>query len=62
MKLDEAANVAISVVDVQGKVVASQNATGQAETTVDASTLAPGIYTVLISTENGVATKKVVVE
>ncbi|GAB5417418.1 MAG: hypothetical protein Crog4KO_30000 [Crocinitomicaceae bacterium] len=62
VKLDESANGSIQVVDVQGKVVASQNVTGQAETTVDASALAAGIYTVLVSTENGVATKKVVVE
>lgn len=62
VKLDEASNVSIQVVDVQGKVVASQNVTGQTETTVDASALAAGIYTVLVSTENGVATKKVVVD
>lgn len=62
VKLDESSDVAISVIDVQGKVVASQTAAGQSETTVDASALAPGIYTVLVSSENGVATKKVVVE
>ncbi|MCR9170954.1 MAG: T9SS type A sorting domain-containing protein [bacterium] len=62
VKLDESSDVAISVIDVQGKVVATQNAAGQSETVVDASTLAPGIYTVLVSSENGVATKKVVVE
>ncbi len=62
VKLDESSDVAIQVIDVQGKVVATQNVTGQSETTVDASALAPGIYTVLITTENGVATKKVVVE
>lgn len=62
VKLDEASNVSVKVVDVNGKVVASQNVAGQAETTVDASALASGIYTVLISTDNGVATKKVVVE
>jgi hypothetical protein len=62
VKLDEASNVSVQVIDLQGKVVASQNVIGQAETTVDVSTLASGIYTVLVSTENGVATKKVVVD
>ncbi|XOV65977.1 MAG: T9SS type A sorting domain-containing protein [Fluviicola sp.] len=62
VKLDESSDASISVIDIQGKVVAAQTASGQSETVVDASTLAPGIYTVLVSTENGVATKKVVVE
>lgn len=62
VKMDESSDVAIQVIDVQGKVVATQNVAGQSETVVDASALAPGIYTVLVSSENGVATKKVVVE
>ena len=62
VKLDESSDVAISVIDMQGKVVATQNVAGQSSTQVDVTALAPGIYTVLVSTENGVATKKVVVE
>ncbi|PWL32892.1 MAG: hypothetical protein DCO96_00645 [Fluviicola sp. XM-24bin1] len=62
VKLDESTEASISMIDVQGKVVASQNVAGQSSTQVDVTALAPGIYTVLVSSENGVATKKVVVE
>lgn len=62
VKLDESSEASITMIDVQGKVVATQNVAGQSSTQVDVTALAPGIYTVLVSTENGVATKKVVVE
>lgn len=62
VKLDETTEASVQVIDLQGKVVATQTVSAQSETTVDASALAAGIYTVLVTTENGVAAQKVVVE
>lgn len=62
VKLDESSDASIVVMDMKGTQVASYDVAGQSSTSVDVSALASGIYTVLVSTEAGVATKKVVVE
>ena len=52
----------IQVIDLQGKVLVSQEVANQTEAKVDASQLAAGVYTVLVNTNNGIATKKLVIK
>jgi hypothetical protein len=62
VNLDGVQASTIQVIDLQGKVLVSQEVANQTEATVDASQLAAGVYTVLVNTNNGIATKKLVIK
>jgi hypothetical protein len=62
VNLDGVQASTIQVINLQGKVLVSQEVANQTSATVDASHLAAGVYTVLVNTTNGIATKKLVIK
>lgn len=58
-------NVAISLIDVQGRIISTKNLgsqSGLVQTPVSLKGVTPGVYTALIRTNEGIATKKLVVQ
>jgi len=60
VNLDEVANV--QIVDLTGKVVATQTVSNQGTATFNTANLSSGLYIVSIQTANGVVTEKVLVK
>ena len=58
------AMVTLEIIDIQGKIVSSQplkNITGQKNTTIDISNIAPGSYYLTLDTSNGFYRSRLVV-
>lgn len=62
VQFNQTTDASIRLIDVNGKVVESQSYTAQQTININTSRLETGIYSLLVTTEDGVKVKKVIVE
>lgn len=62
VQFNQTTDASIRLVDVNGKVVNSQNYTAQKTVNINTSRLEAGVYSLLVTTVDGVKVKKVIVE